>query len=325
MIAVIGLGLLGGSVLRTAAGAGATARGWDLDAATRADAREAGLDVAETVGEAVAGADLVVLAVPLRAMSATARTVAPLLGPDAVVTDVGSVKGPVRAAMVEAGITRFVGAHPMAGTEESGFAASRADLLPGARWAVTVDAATDVAAFTAVLGLVCGALGGEVSVLTDGDHDAAVALVSHVPHVLATQLLSLVTRSGVRDVALGLAAGSFRDGTRVGLTDPRKTEAMVTANAAAVAPVLRDVAEDLESLASALEAAGAGQDVDVAAFFDEPAPVRALRGEPTTSDTVATRLTSREDLRSLAVAGAEGAVVVSVGDGVVQVRGASVL
>src|SRR5690606_11736534 len=122
----------------------------------------------------------------------------------------------------------------------------------GVPWAVTVGEAVDPDRVLQVLTLVTGPLGGTAAVLTDDLHDEAVALVSHVPHVLANQLRGAVAGAPVRDVALGLSAGSFRDGTRVGLADPRRTEAMVTENGAWVAPALRLAARDLERLADDL-------------------------------------------------------------------------
>lgn len=136
-------------------------------------------------------------------------------------------------------------------------------------------AGTDPARLELVLRLVTGPLGGTAAVLTDELHDEAAALVSHVPHVLANQLLGAVAGAPVRDLALRLAAGSFRDGTRVGLTDPRRTEAMVTENAAWVAPVLRLAARDLERLAEALDS-----NAPTHWFFDRPDPVRERLGRP---------------------------------------------
>lgn len=318
---MVGLGLLGGSILHTVAGA-LPARGWDHDPATRAAARTAGFDVPESLESAVADADVVVLAVPLYAMGQTAERIAPVLAPGTVVTDVGSVKGPVRRAVLDAGVTRYVGAHPMAGTEESGFAAADGGLLPGARWAVTVDDATDLGAVRTVLALITGPLRGEVSVLTDRDHDHAVALVSHVPHVMATELLRLVEASAVREVGLGLAAGSFRDGTRVGRTDPRKTEAMVSGNGASVARVLRAAAADLVRLADALDTreVTSGEDA-VREFFEGPAGVRAAITARATEQSVvradevplARRVVrASSDLVDLARRGAAGEVVCGV-------------
>lgn len=277
-VGVVGLGLVGGSLARLLAARGVDVVATDVAPATRAAARAAGLTVADDLaGLCAERPDLVVLAVPLRAVHATAAALRDELDRraegseawDPTVTDVGSVKGQVRAAVTAAGLgARYVGAHPMAGTERSGFEASSVGLLDGAPWAVTVaapeppggagvrpggGAATDPRRLAQVLGLVTGPLAGTAAVVTDERHDESTALVSHVPHVLATQLLNAVAGAPVRDVALGLAAGSFRDGTRVAHTDPARTEAMVTANAAWVAPALRKVVRDLELVVAALE------------------------------------------------------------------------
>lgn len=286
-VGVVGLGLIGGSVARSLVARGGAVVATDPSPATRADASAIGIAVADDVAAlATQRPDVVVLAAPLRAMRAVAGEVAAALGQnpgwDPTVTDVGSVKAPVREAVADAGLAgRYVGAHPMSGTERSGFGASSAELMQGIPWAVTCAAAeagvagTDPVRLERVLRLVTGPLGGTAAVLTDDLHDEAAALVSHVPHVLANQLLGAVSGAPVRDLALRLAAGSFRDGTRVGLTDPRRTEAMVTENAAWVAPVLRLAARDLERLAGELES-----NAPTHWFFDRPDPVRELIGRP---------------------------------------------
>ncbi|MFE6969486.1 prephenate dehydrogenase [Isoptericola sp. NPDC057653] len=327
-VAVVGLGLVGGSLTRLLAARGVDVVATDLDPGTRSDARAVGLRVADDLAALCAAApDLVVLAVPLRAVRATAAELAPLLaGGDATLTDVGSVKGPVRAAVRAAGLgDRYVGAHPMAGTEHSGFAASDAGLLDGAPWAVTVAepgaaAADEPARLAQVLRLVTGPLGGTAAVVTDDRHDEAAALISHVPHVLATQLLNAVAGAPVRDLALGLAAGSFRDGTRVALTDPARTEAMVTENAAWVAPALRKAVRDLEVVIGALETNGSLHDVFHAA--DDVRAERAGRGRPGGAEErvpLAGGWTPAA-VDALVTRGAAGAVVVGVDDDAVRVR-----
>lgn len=274
-VGVVGLGLVGGSLARALRAADVPVVA--TDPVSGGEARAAGLTVTDDVaGLAANRPDVVVLAAPLRAMRAVAGELAEALavqdGWDPTVTDVGSVKGPVREAVTEAGLGgRYVGAHPMSGAELSGFAASSAQLMQGVPWAVTVGEAADPDRVLQVLTLVTGPLGGTAAVLTDDLHDEAVALVSHVPHVLANQLLGAVAGAPVRDVALGLSAGSFRDGTRVGLADPRRTEAMVTENGAWVAPALRLAARDLERLADDLES-----NAPTHWFFDRPDPVREL-------------------------------------------------
>lgn len=271
-VAVLGLGLIGGSLARRLVDQGLTVAGYDPSAETRALAAAAGIRIVADVEALCAAApDVLVLAVPLRAMRAVGAEVARHRAPSTLVTDVGSVKGPVRDVLVSCGLgAHYVGAHPMAGTEASGFAASSAGLLDGARWAVTVDDATRSEDVAKVLSLVTGPAGGRAFVLSDEVHDEAVALISHVPHAFAIELLNLVTTAPVQGAALALAAGSFRDGVRVGRTDPRRTEAMLTENAEWVAPALRLAARDLEALATALEA-----NASTAEFFDRADEVRA--------------------------------------------------
>ncbi|WP_245885565.1 prephenate dehydrogenase [Xylanimonas oleitrophica] len=318
-VAVLGLGLVGGSLARLLHARGLAVVGYDADPAALDAARDAGLETADDVPGVLAGADLVVLAVPLRVMEPTAREVARHVAgtADATVTDVGSVKGPVRRAVEAAGLgERYVGAHPMAGTERSGFGASSADLVRGVPWAVTVTRATAGGRLAALLRLLTGPLEGTVAVLTDELHDEAAALVSHVPHVLATQLLNAVAGTPVREVALGLAAGSFRDGTRVALTDPARTEAMVVENAAWVAPALRRAVRDLEMLVAALETGA-----PVHGFFHAADGVRAVRREMP-AEPGAARARGVQDEPPVALAGdwpaalrercAAGAVVVGM-------------
>ncbi|MFB9313263.1 prephenate dehydrogenase, partial [Nocardioides plantarum] len=193
----------------------------------------AGLRTAEVVP---ADRDVVVLAAPLhvivRALAAVAAD-----APDAVIVDVGSVKGTVRDAVVAQGLeARWVGAHPMAGTELSGFAHADAGLLVGASWGVTRG---DGPVADVVRWLV-DVFAATVVVLDADAHDRSVALVSHAPHVLANALLEVVETAG-DPAAAQLAAGSFRDGTRVAGRDPLRTRNMLADNAAALGPVLDDL------------------------------------------------------------------------------------
>lgn len=271
-VGVVSLGLIGGSVARRLVAAGVEVHAWNPSLPALEAAAADGVAPARTIAELCAAEpDVLLLAPPLRAMADVAHEVAAHVRGGTVVTDAGSVKGAVARVVREAGLAaRFVGAHPMAGTEQAGYAASDATLLDGARWALTLEDDTRLDAFCRVAQLVTGPLGGVVRVTTPAVHDEAVALVSHVPHVVASELLRLVGGSDHADLALALAAGSFRDGTRVAGTHPRRTEAMVTDNAAAVAPVLRRAAADLVALAERLEA---GE--PVGSFFDDAAEVRA--------------------------------------------------
>ena len=232
-VAIVGLGLIGGSLLRRL-GPHLDVRGYDSDQATRATAAEAGFRTAATLEDAVSGSDLVVLATPLPAFGELIPQVAKNAGPGTLVTDVASVKVTPRELMrTHAPGLRYVGGHPMAGTERSGFAAADAHLFDGAPWVLCLDPDTDFADWLELGRLVAG-LGCRVVPATAEEHDVAVARISHLPHVLAAVL------AGVDggDLARKLAAGSFRDGTRVAGTRPELTAAMCDGNRDALAGAL---------------------------------------------------------------------------------------
>ncbi|ROT27967.1 prephenate dehydrogenase/arogenate dehydrogenase family protein [Micromonospora sp. HM5-17] len=271
-VAVIGLGLIGGSVLRALAATGHHLLGYDADPATRATARTAAAQappgqrwhVAQTVGDAVARADLVVVAVPLPAVAGVLAEVRDA-GYTGLLTDVTSVKEPVRA-LVERELraapgrpARFVGGHPMAGRETSGFGAADANLFTGCAWVLCLEeGVTSVSDWLELAALVTG-LHARVVPTTATEHDRAVAAVSHVPHLLATAVAAVAADN---PLAGTLAAGSFRDGTRVAATRPELIAAMCGGNAAAVGPAL-------DALLAALGQARAA--------LDAPEPIEALR------------------------------------------------
>jgi prephenate dehydrogenase len=184
------------------------------------------------------------------------------------ITDVGSVRAPVRQAIESAGLTDlFVGGHPMAGNEHSGFANAYPQLLMGAPWALSIPRTTRSSdfqelRFDAVRNWVTANFDANVIPVDDDEHDEVQALISGLPHVLAVELLNLVADSPNRDLGLRLAAGSFRDGTRVAHTDPDRTHALVGQNPVAVANLLRKVSADLKALAVALESG-----TDTSGFF----------------------------------------------------------
>lgn len=188
--------------------------------------------------------------------------------PDAVVTDVASVKGAVLAALRERGadLTRYVGSHPMAGSERSGPTAARGDLFAGRPWVVVGSGQSSGAAVLAVRDLVADL--GATPVLLDADaHDAAVALVSHVPQITASLVAARLREADPS--ALDLAGQGLRDVTRIAASDPALWTSILAANAAAVAPVLRSLRDDLDALVAALEGAASGAP-------GEPPPAGAL-------------------------------------------------
>lgn len=217
-VAVLGLGLIGGSLLRALRQAGLDAIGYDIDSQAAAAASASGYAVANSDAAAVRGCDLVVLAMPLPQVRAAVESLAAHLTPTTVVTDVGTLKEPVLRIVREvAPGTRFVGGHPLAGTEESGWDAADALLFRDAPWTLTLEEDTDLAAWLAVADLVCD-LGAKPVPATAAEQDAAVARVIGLPHVLA-EALALTGLAG-GPLGLSLAAGSYLTGSRVARTRP---------------------------------------------------------------------------------------------------------
>ncbi len=233
-VGVVGLGQLGGSLAAALVAAGREVRGWDVDPAAREAAAARGVRVTREL------TGVVVLAVPLPAMAGALDGLD--VDPAATVTDLGSVKEPVLAALGPALGGRFVGGHPMAGTERSGHAATDPELFRGARWALCLEPGTDLRRWLRAAEVALDA-GAEVVPVTAAEHDAAVAAVSHVPHLLAAALAAAAGEAG--PLALSLAAGSFRDGTRVIGSDPGFVTAMVEGNAGPTAAALDRVLAQL--------------------------------------------------------------------------------
>lgn len=254
---VLGLGLIGGSLLRALASAGRPAWGYNRSEETVRDAVADGFDATSdlvaALSRAAAEDALIVIAVPTPIVGQIAAAIAEH-APSCPLTDVVSVKRQVRDAIAEHGLLdRFVGGHPMAGTAESGWAAGDADLFKGAVWVVGVDGHEDPQVWTQVATMALDA-GAQVVPAESAEHDAAVARISHLPHLLAEALASVGAGS---QLALSLAAGSFRDGTRVAGTAPELVRAMCEGNADALLGAL-DEALELLTAARASLAAGAG-------------------------------------------------------------------
>ena len=256
-VCVLGLGLIGGSVLRAAGDAGwqawGTARSAETVAAARADGADATTDAAAALLRAREQDALVVIAVPMPAVDSQLRLVAEH-APGCALTDVVSVKGAMVDAVRRRGLAaRYVGGHPMAGTAESGWAAGSGELFRGAAWVVAADdgLAVDVWARVARLALDCGA---RVVPAGAAEHDDAVARISHLPHLLAAVLASVGADGG--PLALGLAAGSFRDATRVAGTDPSLVAAMCEANGLALRDAVDEALGRLGAARGALTSTG---------------------------------------------------------------------
>ena len=228
-VAVIGLGLIGGSLALKLHSLGYDVRGFSRDPDTRAAASEAGIATAERQEQLLQhlpGQAVVVLAAPLEPVLEMLPRVLDQTPESVTVTDVVSVKSPLRdVAKRTPHAHRFVGAHPMAGTAHSGFAAATVDLLDNARWVLTLDPKTDLARWSQVA-QIATATTGRITPASSDAHDRAVAWISHLPHIIAETLAI----GSDWQPALGLGAGSFRDATRVASTRPDLVEAIIAGN-----------------------------------------------------------------------------------------------
>jgi len=277
-VAVVGVGLIGGSLAAACRKRGLAEAlvGFDRDPDALQEALALGLvdEGSESAAAATAGADLTVLAVPVGALEEVAAAVAPAVGPAAVVTDVGSVKG-VLVNRVEARLPagRYVPAHPIAGRERSGPAAASASLFEGARCVLTPTPRTDRQSLARVRAL-WEEVGALVETMEPEEHDAVFAAVSHLPHAVAYALMNamLDLKADGRDV-LPYSAGGLRDFTRVAASAPTMWRDIFLANRAALLDPLRRFRAALARLEAAL-AAGDG-----AALWAECDRARRVRRE----------------------------------------------
>jgi len=257
-VAVLGIGLMGGSLGLAMKGRGLARHvvGYSRSADTRAQAVALGAadEAAASPEAAVAGADLVYLATPVDALLPTLTAIAPHLAAGCLVTDAGSAKAALVAAAEGLDLhgARFVGGHPMTGSEQMGIAAARADLFEGAAYAVTPTAHTEPEAVTALVDL-ARRLGARPVVLDPATHDRAVAAVSHLPHLLAAALV-LATESWAEQGApvFELAAGSWACGTRVAASGASLWREILLANRDAVAEAAALFQVLLDRLATAV-------------------------------------------------------------------------
>jgi len=258
-LAIIGPGLIGSSIARAARATGAvrSIAATSRSPKTRARVAELGIadKVAETNAQAVEGADLVIVCVPVGACGAVAEEVAPHLAKGAIVSDVGSVKSAIvrdMGAHLPGGV-HFVPAHPVAGTEHSGPDAGFAELFEN-RWCIlTPPDGTDPQAVEK-LAQFWRLLGANVEIMTPEHHDLVLAVTSHLPHLIAYTIvgtadeLESVTRSEV----LKFSAGGFRDFTRIAASDPVMWRDVFLNNKDAVLEMLGRFNEDVAALTKAI-------------------------------------------------------------------------
>jgi prephenate dehydrogenase len=225
-LAIIGVGLIGGSLARALREAGAvkTVVGIGRSLPNLEEALSLGIcdEITRNAAEGVQGADMVFISVPVCAIPAVVAEIAPFLAPGCIVTDGGSVKTAIVReceALMPSGC-RFVGGHPIAGTEHSGAAASFATLYRGKRCILTPTASTDPAALETVASL-WRLTGADVCSMEPGHHDRIFAEISHLPHMAAYALVHAVGTADVEgENVLSYTAGGFRDFTRIASSDP---------------------------------------------------------------------------------------------------------
>ena len=260
-IAILGTGLIGGSIARAARGLGLaqSIALYDADAGARGRCRELALgEVCDEIGAAVSGADLVILAVPVGAMGAAMQAAAPAIVQGAIVTDVGSVKGAVIDAVAAhlPAHAFFVPGHPLAGTEHSGPDAGFATLFKG-RWHILTplaDARPQYAAAVDKLEAFWRALGANVERMEAARHDVVLAVVSHLPHLIAFNIVAMAEdlESVTESEVVKYSASGFRDFTRIAASDPTMWRDVFLNNRDAVLEVLGRFSEDLAALQRAI-------------------------------------------------------------------------
>jgi prephenate dehydrogenase len=256
-LAVVGTGLIGASVGLAARASGVEeVRGWDVDPdALRVAAEREAVEPADTLEEAVADAELAIVAAPVAALPTQVAAVLAASGDGTTVSDVGSTKGPV---MREVSDGRFIGGHPVCGSEAHGAAHANGELFRGATWFLTPVAATDPQRYRMLHGFVVSL--GAVPVAVDPlAHDRLVALTSHLPHALANLLLNQAGESRIDGhEPLAAAGGSLRDMTRVAGANPRIWVDIFLDNADALAAALAEHRRRVEQVERALGEGDAG-------------------------------------------------------------------
>lgn len=258
-LALVGLGLIGSSIAWAAKRHGVVKEivGTARSGETRARAVELGfIDQAfESAGEAVEGADLVMICVPVRASASVAEEIGPHLAKGAIVSDVGSVKRSV-IADVEPHIPEgcsFVAGHPIAGTEHSGPDSGFAELFEG-RWCILTPGEKGAPKAVDKLQAFWEALGSQVEIMTPEHHDLVLAITSHIPHLIAYNIVGTVAdlESDTRSEVIKYSASGFRDFTRIAASDPTMWRDVFLANKDAVLEMLGRFSEDLSGLQRAI-------------------------------------------------------------------------
>ena len=259
-LAIIGIGLIGGSLSLALKQSGSVKHvvGFSRKASTRSEALSLGVidSAVSSIADAIQNADIVVLAVPVGAIADALISIAPYVKDNMIITDVGSVKSQVvDAAKLALGdkFRQFVPGHPIAGTEKNGPAAAFAELYQEHRVVLTPTEQTDEVAIKKVRNM-WKAAGAEVSIMTAEHHDDVLAATSHLPHLLAFNLVDMLAEEG-GDVAevLRYAAGGFRDFSRIASSDPEMWRDISLTNSTAILSLLKKYQHQMSLLQQAIE------------------------------------------------------------------------
>ena len=255
--AILGVGLIGGSIARVLKNSGLAAQvvgsgrsRENLDAALKLGV----IDEALSAEDAVRGADLVILCMPVLSIIPTLEKIASSVEKGALVTDVGSTKGEIvrQAVKIAGGRFTFIGSHPIAGSEKTGAAASSDSLFKGRKCIITPPETAPKDALDKLKKL-WQAAGMDVVEMDSAKHDRVMAAVSHLPHMAAYGLVNTVRNEAGSDELLKFAAGGFKDFTRIAASSPEMWADITAANAQAVTELIRKMKDQLSLIESAIE------------------------------------------------------------------------
>lgn len=280
-IGIVGLGLIGGSIAKALkrSGRGFIIKAWDRDRVTleKALSEKAIDEHSLSLKDGFQDCDVIFLCVPVYAMKDILHELSGNIRPDCILTDAGSTKMDVLDIVNGTGITNpFVGGHPLAGSEKSGFEASRANLFENAYYCLTPNEKTDKRSLDIIKELV-RAMGAIPIEITSYEHDRAAAVISHVPHVIASLLVNLVGRlDGPDNIMKTIAAGGFRDITRIASSSPELWSGICLSNRDIILDTLKSLCEGLKDFENDLQA---GDREKVKSFFASARDLRSTFAE----------------------------------------------
>jgi prephenate dehydrogenase len=300
-IGIVGLGLIGGSIGKALTEQGTLVRAFDTDRAVCDEAAKEGIAICRDAAEIIQSCSVVFIAVPMSSYFSVAECIAnhQFTKSRLLVIDVGSARGPAQklsdATRSRPGMS-FVGSHPMAGSELQGYRNARADLFSGTTWIILPEHDSTLEDFV-VAATIALDLGAYVMVTNSSTHDDAVARVSHLSHVFAGALARSAGLSPSAEFSLSVAAGSFRDGTRVVTSNAAFVSELCLYNAKALIPVIKEAIDDIGRFSRALEN---GDGTELERLFSEAHDIRQRFLSSASAEQVLERAISEfEDWRQI--------------------------